>query len=66
MGWVIFCHSYIGYLFYHPIEQKVFVSRHAIFMEKKFIQEESNERIIKLSEVQDEQTQVPQLEVPID
>ena len=41
----------IGYLFYHPTEQKVFVSRHATFMEKEFILERGSRRNIKLSKV---------------
>ena len=32
-----------GYYFYHSIDQKVFVSRHATFLKNKFIQEEGSE-----------------------
>ena len=42
----------IGYLFYHPTEQKVFVSRHATFLEKEFILQKGNGRNIELKEVQ--------------
>ena len=42
----------IGYLFNHPTEQKVFVSRHAIFLEKEFILQKGNGRNIELEEVQ--------------
>ena len=42
----------IGYYFYHPTQQKVFVGRHAIFLEKEFIQERGNGRSIELEEVQ--------------
>ena len=43
----------IGYYFYHPTQQKIFVGRHAIFWEKEFIQEGDSGRIIKLEEVLD-------------
>ena len=46
----------IGYLFYHPSEQKIFVSRHAIFLKKEFIQEKRCGRIIELREVQNLQS----------
>ena len=42
----------IGYLFYHPTEQKVFVSRHATFLEKEFILQKGSRRNIELKEVQ--------------
>ena len=44
-----------GYLFYHPTEQKIFVSRHATFLEKEFILEKGNGRTIELGEVQETQ-----------
>jgi hypothetical protein len=40
-----------GYYFYHSIEQKIFISKHATFLEKEFILEMSNERKIKLEKV---------------
>jgi len=39
------------YYFYHPIGQKMFVSKNATFLEKEFILEMSNERKIKLEKV---------------
>jgi len=30
------------YYFYHPVEQKIFVSKHAIFLEKEFVLERSS------------------------
>ena len=42
----------IGYLFYHPTKQKVFVSRHATFMEKEFILERDSGRNIEINKVQ--------------
>ena len=44
-----------GYYFYHLSEQKVFVSRHATFLEKEFLQTESSGNEIELREVQDPQ-----------
>ena len=41
----------IGYLFYHPTEHKVFVSKYATFMEKEFILERGNGKKIELVEV---------------
>ena len=31
-----------GYYFYNPLEQKVFVSKHATFLEKEFLLKESS------------------------
>ena len=44
-----------GYYFYHPLEQKVFVSRHAIFLEREFLLREDSGSKIELGEVQDPQ-----------
>ena len=44
-----------GYYFYNPSEQKVFVSKHATFLEKEFLQKESSGSKIELDEVQDPQ-----------
>ena len=62
----------LGYLFYHPTEQKIFVSRHATFLEKEFILERDSGSKVELDEVQDLQTgaqifsqpEVPLAEVP--
>ena len=43
----------IGYLFYYPTEQKIFISRHATFMENEFIIQKGSGRKIELGEVQD-------------
>ena len=45
-----------GYYFNHPIEQKVFVSRHATFLKYEFIQEGGSERNIEFMKVHDLQT----------
>ena len=42
----------MGYYFYHLLEQKVFVSKHAIFLEKEFLQRKDSESKIELEEVQ--------------
>ena len=47
----------IGYLFYHPTKQKVFLSKYAIFMKKEFILERDSAKKIELGEVQDLQMQ---------
>ena len=41
----------IEYYFYNPTRQRVFVGRHAIFLEKEFIQEGGSGRSVKLEEV---------------
>ena len=42
----------IGYYFYNPTQQKMFVSRYTIFLEKEFIQEGDSVRSVELEEVQ--------------
>ena len=44
-----------GYYFYNPLEQKVFVSRSATFLEKEFLLKESSGSKIELEEVEDPQ-----------
>ena len=41
----------IGYPFYHPTKQKIFVSRHATFMKKEFFLQKGSGRNIELGEV---------------
>ena len=48
----------MGYFFYHPTKQKVFVSSYATFMKKEFILEGDNEKKIELDEVQDLQIEI--------
>ena len=43
-----------GYYFYNPLKQKVFVSKHATFLEKEFLKESSGSKI-ELDEVHDPQ-----------
>ena len=42
----------IEYYFYNPTQQKVLIGRHAIFLEKEFIQEGGSERSVEVEEVQ--------------
>ena len=45
-----------GYYFYNPNEQKVFVSRHATFLEREFILEMASGSQIELNEVREPQS----------
>ena len=42
----------IGYHFYHTLEQKVFVSKNAVFLEKEFLLKEDSGSKVELDEVQ--------------
>ena len=56
-----------GYHFYHPQEKKVFVAKHAIFLEKEFLDAVVSGRNVKLNEIQDElQTNTPLQELEED
>ena len=59
-----------GYYFYNPNEQKVFVSRHATFLEREFILEMASGSQIELDEVREPQsrkeTEVEQELIPHD
>ena len=41
----------IGYYFYNPTQEKVFIGRHVIFLEKEFIQEGGSGRSVELEKV---------------
>ena len=43
----------IGYQFYNTLEQKFFVSKHDVFLEKEFLLREDSRRKVELGEVQD-------------
>ena len=45
----------LGYHFYNCLEQKVFVSKHTIFLEKEFLLRDSESKI-ELREIQGTQT----------
>ena len=51
-GFVDYPKESISYYFYNPTQQKVFIGRHAIFLEKEFIQEGDSGRSVELEEVQ--------------
>ena len=53
-----------GYQFYNTLEQRLFVSKHAIFLEKEFLLREDNGSKVKLSEVQDALTDASHLTEP--
>ena len=42
-----------GYFFYNPLKQKVFVSRHATFLENEILSRRGNGKKIKISEAQE-------------
>ena len=42
-----------GYQFYNTLEQRLFVSKHDVFLEKEFLLREDNGSKVELSEVQD-------------
>ena len=49
-----------GYYFYHPQEQKVFVAKHAVFLEKEFLDAVVSGRNVKLDKIRGElQTNTP-------
>ena len=50
----------MGYYFYNPPEQKVFVSRNAVFLEKEFLLKEDSGSKIELGEVHDPQIEIDQ------
>ena len=43
----------LGYIFYNTEEQKVIVSRHAVFLEKEFLAKEINSEVVELDEIQE-------------
>ena len=44
-----------GYFFYNPLEQKIFISRNATFLENKILSRRDSGRRIELSEAQEPQ-----------
>ena len=53
----------MGYHFYNSLEQKVFVSKHVVFVEKEFLLKDSGSRV-ELEKVQDAQAYANQLPEP--
>ena len=54
----------IGYQFYNTLEQRLFVLKHAVFLEKEFLLREDNGSKVELSEVQDTLTDTSHLTEP--
>ena len=54
----------LGYYFYNPLEQKVFVARNAVFLEKEFLLKEASGSKIELDEVHETQMDEDQLMDP--
>ena len=53
-----------GYRFYNTLEQRLFVSKHVVFLEKEFLLREDNGSKVELSEVQDALTDTSYLTEP--
>ena len=53
-----------GYQFYNALEQRLFVSKHVVFLEKEFLLREDNGSKVELSEVQDALTDTSHLTEP--
>ncbi|KAK8593591.1 hypothetical protein V6N12_045668 [Hibiscus sabdariffa] len=51
-----------GYYFYNPKENKVFVARTGVFLEKEFLSSKRDRRNIKLEELQQQQVTKPEVE----
>ncbi|KAK8544913.1 hypothetical protein V6N13_123221 [Hibiscus sabdariffa] len=51
-----------GYCFYNPKENKVFVARTRVFLEKEFLSNKGSGRNIELEEVQQQQVHEPEVE----
>ncbi|KAK8988353.1 hypothetical protein V6N11_061111 [Hibiscus sabdariffa] len=51
-----------GYYFYNPKENKVFVARTRVFLEKQFLSNKGSGRNVELEEVQQQQVHEPEVE----
>ncbi|KAK8572904.1 hypothetical protein V6N12_028944 [Hibiscus sabdariffa] len=51
-----------GYYFFNPKENKVFVARTGVFLEREFLSKKGDHRNIELKEVQQEQVDEPEVE----
>ena len=54
----------MGYQFYNTLEQKLFVSKYVVFLEKEFLLREDSGSKVELSEVQDALTDASHLTEP--
>ena len=56
-----------GYYFYNTSENKVFVARNGVFLEREFISKGNSGSTVQLEEIQDPQTSiVPSMELQLD
>ena len=56
-----------GYYFYNAFENKVFVVRNGVFLEKEFISKRTSDSTVQLEEIQDPQTSiVPSMQSQLD
>ncbi|KAL2480297.1 Retrotransposon protein [Abeliophyllum distichum] len=55
----------VVYYFYNPIEMKVIISKHAIFLEKEFILREASGSKVDLEEIQQTINKISQLDKPM-
>ena len=56
-----------GYYFYNASENKVFVARNGVFLEREFISKRTSGSTVQLEEIQDPQTSiVPSMEPQLD
>ncbi|XP_071712716.1 uncharacterized protein [Rutidosis leptorrhynchoides] len=51
----------MGYYFYNPTENKVFISRHATFLEKEFLFKEVSGSSVELEEIREPQNSTPEV-----
>ena len=54
----------IGYKFYHTLEQRLFVSKHVVILEKEFLLRGDSRRKVEFGEVQDAQIDADHLTKP--
>ncbi|KAL2542000.1 Uncharacterized protein Adt_02978 [Abeliophyllum distichum] len=55
----------VGYYFYNPIEMKVIISKHVVFLDEGFILKDDNGSKVDLEEVQETINKIDQLDVPM-
>ena len=53
-----------GYYFYKPSENKVFVARGGVFLEKEFVSKRNSGSVVHLEEIQEGTTQSEEIQAP--
>ena len=61
---VVYPKETIGYKFYHTLEQRLFVSKHVVILEKEFLLRGNSRRKVEFGEVQDAPIDVDHLTKP--